>query len=148
MAGPSPHACESTFGGSHLCGAANHNFTVGHLLCLVTASSNGRTPIYPPDSSWPTHLTSPFPLTPAEKKTAVLFLWPSSGPFHACPTCAQGNAITRTHHRPQHVCTETPVSGEERKRRIQEQIYGFVSCATLFSLRLIICTAPGTTWNQ
>ena len=118
------------------------------LWFLVTASSNGRTPIYPPDSPWPTHLTSPFPSTPAEKKTAVLFLWPSSGPFHTCPTCAQGNAITRTHHRPQHVCTETPVSGEERKRRIQEQIYGFVSCATLFSLRLIICTAPGSTWNQ
>jgi hypothetical protein len=43
---------------------------------------------------------------------------------------------------------QTPVSGEERKRRVQERIYGIVSRVTFFPLRLFICTAAGSTQNQ
>ena len=73
MAGPSPHACESMFGGSRLFGRrfAASTYCVSYHFFRPQPC---RTPIYPPDFP---PLTSSKPLFnhPKSGKSAVLFLW-------------------------------------------------------------------------
>ena len=131
------------------CRPSHPRFDIYRPFPTASATSYSNLPIPIPLPSDP----APYPIrstsvNPHLEEAAVLY---GGVPFitrtfsHVCPTRAPGDAIRM--HAVLNTFFQTPVSGEEKKRRIQERISG--SCfVTVFPLGSFTCTAAESTKNK